>query len=254
MLPEYIAVRFNLHIRYVHKGILLGTGPLVDPGFFGRLLIPLHNLTDNNYVLEGGKGIIWVEFTKVSQNVFWNQLENKNRPSDLKSFPDTKDLISAGDYFRRSGIVSGIPDKDGVQSAFKGALDHAKKDAMDAKKNAEDAHTEVEQFNKQFRKFGWIAIVIGGITILLTILGIWLTGHTLISDTVDRVQDSRNEIVSSTIEAQDDKLKKLESEIKNLRAHLRDISELVSELKSQMNKLDDTGIQEQASPLHHQDQ
>ena len=50
LLPEYIAARFNLHIRYVHKGILLGTGPLVDPGFFGNLLIPLHNLTDNgNY-------------------------------------------------------------------------------------------------------------------------------------------------------------------------------------------------------------
>ena len=37
-LPEYIAARFNLHIRHVHKGLLLGTGPLVDPGFFGELI------------------------------------------------------------------------------------------------------------------------------------------------------------------------------------------------------------------------
>ena len=37
LLPEYIAARFNLHIRHVHKGILLGTGPMVDPGFFRKL-------------------------------------------------------------------------------------------------------------------------------------------------------------------------------------------------------------------------
>jgi deoxycytidine triphosphate deaminase len=40
-LPDYLAVRFNLKIDIVHRGILLGTGPLVDPGFQGRLLIPL---------------------------------------------------------------------------------------------------------------------------------------------------------------------------------------------------------------------
>src|SRR6266498_565315 len=32
-LPEYIALRFNLQIKYVHAGLLVGTGPLVDPGF-----------------------------------------------------------------------------------------------------------------------------------------------------------------------------------------------------------------------------
>ena len=31
-LPKYIALRFNLRITNVHRGILLGTGPLVDPG------------------------------------------------------------------------------------------------------------------------------------------------------------------------------------------------------------------------------
>ena len=32
-LPNYIALRFNLRIQHVHRGLLLGTGPLVDPGF-----------------------------------------------------------------------------------------------------------------------------------------------------------------------------------------------------------------------------
>ena len=127
-LPEYIAVRFNLHIRHVHKGILLGTGPLIDPGFFGSWLIPLHNLTNNDYELTGEEGIIWVEFTKVSKHV----------PGSLKSFSDKKDLETAEEYMKKSTIL-----EYGVQSAFKGALDDAQKDAMEAKKNADDARIEI---------------------------------------------------------------------------------------------------------------
>jgi deoxycytidine triphosphate deaminase len=51
-LPNYIAVRFNLRITHVHRGLLLGTGPLVDPGFEGKLLIPLHNLTSSEYNID----------------------------------------------------------------------------------------------------------------------------------------------------------------------------------------------------------
>ena len=34
-MPAYIAGRFNLLIRDVYRGLLVGTGPLVDPGFVG---------------------------------------------------------------------------------------------------------------------------------------------------------------------------------------------------------------------------
>jgi deoxycytidine triphosphate deaminase/uncharacterized small protein (DUF1192 family) len=66
-LPDYIAVRFNLRIQHVHRGILLGTGPLVDPGFSGRLLVPLHNLTSDEYKINATDGLIWIEFTKTSR-------------------------------------------------------------------------------------------------------------------------------------------------------------------------------------------
>jgi hypothetical protein len=65
MLPDYIAMRFNFRIRNVYKGLLLGTGPLVDPGFQGRLSIPIHNLTSADYTFTGGEGIITAEFTKI---------------------------------------------------------------------------------------------------------------------------------------------------------------------------------------------
>lgn len=67
-VPLYLALRFNLKIVHVHRGLLLGTGPLIDPGYEGKLLVPLHNLTTNDYTLTGGEGLIWIEFTKLSRS------------------------------------------------------------------------------------------------------------------------------------------------------------------------------------------
>ena len=214
LLPEYIAVRFNLHIRHVHKGILLGTGPLVDPGFFGNLLIPLHNLTDNNYKLIGGEGFIWVEFTKVSKHV----------PGSLKSFPSNKDITDPEEYMEKSGIR-----ECGVQSAFKGTLDKAKKNARDARIEA-----------NRFKRTGYIAIVIGGLAITATIVGIWLAGHNLISYATKLAQDSQNQVFSTKIENQDVKLEKFEEDMAKMKIHLMEISQSLNELKQQSDRSNDT--------------
>ena len=72
-LPDYIALRFNLRVDNVYKGLLLGTGPIVDPGYVGKLSVPLHNLTTNDYVFRGGEHLIAVEFTKVSPHPVWDE-------------------------------------------------------------------------------------------------------------------------------------------------------------------------------------
>lgn len=154
-----MAARFNLHIRYVHKGILLGTGPLVDPGFSGSLLIPLHNLTDNDYFVSGGDSIVWIEFTKLSSHHYWTRNESASRterPEELIEFPQRKYRLSAEEYMNKSLDLptSGIRSSYGVQSAFKGALDETRKDA----KNAEIA-------TKWIRRLG----IWGGIAATLTI-------------------------------------------------------------------------------------
>jgi deoxycytidine triphosphate deaminase len=65
-MPSYIGARFNLLIRDVYRGLLVGTGPLVDPGFCGRLSIPIHNLTNREYYIRAGEGIVYFEFTKIT--------------------------------------------------------------------------------------------------------------------------------------------------------------------------------------------
>jgi deoxycytidine triphosphate deaminase len=89
-LPNYIAARFNLTIREIHRGILVGTGPLVDPGFEGRLLIPLHNLTNNPYRIDLGEPLVWVEFTKLSFNESWRSGQSLERHADFVPFPRRK--------------------------------------------------------------------------------------------------------------------------------------------------------------------
>ena len=80
-LPDYIAIRFNLRVKHVHRGLLLGTGPLVDPGFHGNLMIPIHNLTDNDYTITSGVDLISTEFTKISTNVLWKTSKDKKKYS-----------------------------------------------------------------------------------------------------------------------------------------------------------------------------
>ncbi|MER2511716.1 MAG: hypothetical protein ABTQ25_04730 [Nitrosomonas ureae] len=99
-LPDYIAIRFNLRITLVHRGLLLGTGPLVDPGFAGRLLIPLHNLTSEDYILHGEDGLIWVEFTKLSPHIRWDSSARSG--ADYHPFPANKQNLPAYEYFKKA--------------------------------------------------------------------------------------------------------------------------------------------------------
>ena len=135
-IPDYIALRFNLRITNVHKGLLLGTGPLIDPGFDGKLLIPLHNLTSNDYILNGEEGFIWVEFTKLNLINEWkSENDYYQRRGQYVSFPDSKKNKDAQYYFGKAAfgtnIKSSIPE---IIIKSEKAADESSKNAKDAKK------------------------------------------------------------------------------------------------------------------------
>jgi deoxycytidine triphosphate deaminase len=131
-LPEYIALRFNLRITNVYRGLLLGTGPLVDPGFEGHLWIPLHNLTANDYVLRGGEGLVWMEFTKLSPVL--TQRDRGKRQQYFMPFPEEKN--------RRSDIMDYLQAADPhrpIRSSIPPLVGRARQDAADAAESAEGA-------------------------------------------------------------------------------------------------------------------
>src|SRR6266480_6684986 len=68
-LPFYIAARFNLRVEWVYRGILLGTGPQVEPGFRGKLSCPLYNLTDHPHKITRTEPFATIDFERTSNFV-----------------------------------------------------------------------------------------------------------------------------------------------------------------------------------------
>jgi deoxycytidine triphosphate deaminase len=112
-MPDYIAARFNLTIREIYRGLLVGTGPLVDPGFVGQIYLPLHNLTCNQYRLIGGEPVAWMEFTKISPNEHWAKHDTRGRLAPYVPFPERKQQRrTVHDYLDRASptpVMSSIP-------------------------------------------------------------------------------------------------------------------------------------------------
>jgi len=148
-LPDYIALRFNLKITHVHRGILLGTGPLVDPGFEGRLLIPLHNLTTNEYTFKCGEGLIWIEFTKTSTLPTLSRTSANayglTRHGEYIPFPESKKNLQPEYYLTKASphapIRSSIP--EAVRENAKNAQEAANA-SIKSREEAEKARKRVE--------------------------------------------------------------------------------------------------------------
>lgn len=196
-IPDYIALRFNLKITHIYRGILLGTGPLVDPGFNGKISIPLHNLTINDYIFRGGEGLIWMEFTKLTDNNTWDK---ENRPiqrlGKLRRFPEGKSLSDVEDFLRKA-----YPGP--IRSSLPAAIYQAEKSAADAEKAINDAKDKtdkaIEEANKMVRKFRNYAIwgAIGAIlTLLLTLIGLGWQVESIISDTNSYLHNAQREFNS----------------------------------------------------------
>jgi len=190
-VPYYIAFRFNLKIDLVHKGLLLGTGPVVDPGFQGRILIPIHNLTANEYILRSGDGLIWVEFTKLSPYPI-----DVTKPTyEFPSFLD----FTADDYFEKVNKLRKI------ESAIPDAMNSAKREAQIAKQEAESAKSTVKLLSLG-----------AALTLFVAVGAIVYSGYALIASvitpTISLVDNQRTQLVDNAneIKTLKEKLEKLE--------------------------------------------
>ncbi len=65
-IPHYMIGRFNLIFRLVYQGVLLGTGPQVDPGYRGPLYCPLYNLSDQEVQIAQGDRFATIDFMKTT--------------------------------------------------------------------------------------------------------------------------------------------------------------------------------------------
>ncbi len=159
-LPNYIAARFNLRITHVHRGLLLGTGPLIDPGFCGDLLIPVHNLTSDDYKISSDDGLIWIEFTKTSR--------------DYATVPKGDPLFKGLEAYKTDRPAEYYFEKANKNNPIQSSIPKAITESRFLSLRSERFARKAERTNKIFAGLGILAIagtVIGLLTFFETIKG-----------------------------------------------------------------------------------
>ena len=64
--PQY-AARFGLRSKYARKGLIATTGPQIDPGYHGRLIVGITNLTPKRVSLPFKDDFVSVEFHRLEE-------------------------------------------------------------------------------------------------------------------------------------------------------------------------------------------
>lgn len=182
-LPHYIAVRFNLKITHVHRGLLLGTGPLVDPGFEGNLLIPLHNLTSTPYRFNTEEALIWVEFTKTSYGHKPKKTEDaeSDRESIFVSFPERKKNKTPNYYLNEAN--RGEP----IQSSIPHIIAESERNTTQSAQNAQLASDAAEKAKRTLERRSLIGVAGVAVTLVAVVIGLialYVQTHSLIQDAI----------------------------------------------------------------------
>lgn len=204
-MPDYIAARFNLRVRHVHRGLLLGTGPLLDPGYKGYPMIPVHNLTENEYVLRVGEKFINVEFTKIS-NV---DLTGKDL-GDNYNFKYLKNRGRTLDYNFTRYIDKNVPQRK-VKSSLSSVLD--------------DAKQAVEKIKTIFK---WSFV-----PVLVAVIGVIYGGYRLTVSATDTINAARDRI---------DQQAELETKVQDVHKSLPKLQKEMTALTSQTTRMENSHL------------
>jgi deoxycytidine triphosphate deaminase len=118
-LPYYIAARFNLRVKWVYKGILLGTGPQVEPGFRGNLSCPLFNLTNRSIKIKLDEEFATIDFERTT--AFCPGQNSSDIEKNRKTLENVDEVSFGGDrflMFKQQSFppLKHLPDHDIVSS------------------------------------------------------------------------------------------------------------------------------------------
>lgn len=191
-LPDYIIARFNLKVDWVLRGLLLGTGPIVNPGFDKYLLIPIHNFSSRNVQIGYGKKLIAVEFTKIPLD------EKKDFDFKLQSIEEDVETF-VEPYSKEAMFV-----ESSVYRAIQKTSDKTAK-------------------SKKYRNvFTWIgAIALFGV--FATIMALVFTALSFNNDTQQRLHEAQDALFFTR-----DKLEKENTKIQNELAVLKEQFKMLS--------------------------
>jgi len=178
-LPDYVAGRFDLRIRWALAGLILQVGTQIEPGYSGRLWGLLHNFSNENVRIKYHDAV-----DRVLTAEFYTTVQNKPPTAGKENKPKTL-LEMLQKYRIKGGSLQNYFDEfDAIQQKFKAnileELDNLKRFRETAELRID---TEIDRKTDDIRQ-------IRNETDVLS---------TRVQTAVDRVNDSRNNRLSYTI-------------------------------------------------------
>jgi deoxycytidine triphosphate deaminase len=216
-LPKDIIARFNLKSKWVHLGLLLGTGPIVDPELYANLLIPLHNFSSQPVEIGYGKKLISVEFTKTL-----NPDDTFEIDGETIGYVKNKSRIFNFDAYRKR-----IAEKR-VESSVSSKFDQYDKSVDDYQVTLEKVK---EENRKSLLRFNWV----GGLTAAATWVGLVVlivTTWMLVSSAFEQSTDASNIIKQYKDQNIDFRAFALKSNYEELNEQLLKIQKQTNNLKA----------------------
>jgi deoxycytidine triphosphate deaminase len=191
LLPHWLAGRFDLAIDFIYKGLLLGTGPQVDPGFRGVLSCPLHNISNSVITLQYLEPFAKIDFVKTSfgkvelpplqdEDELFSRIEAKSllgyQAEHLKLWKRSKN------YRPAILFASGV---NGVKSSVHDLED-------EVSKVRKEVDNRITQFANKLR-FGEVAAIFTTLIAIISVVGVIIAlASYLTSYTDGRVEDVRD--------------------------------------------------------------
>lgn len=160
LIPYYMIGRFNLIIGLVYQGILLGTGPQVDPGYSGPLYCPLYNLSNQEVQIPQGERFATIDFIKTTPFADKQKLVGIASEEDLYKACEDR-LISGHEGYRFRLFPAGKKDRELSFRLPKYTISSTLVDLRDKVQRMEDTISRLQLVN-------YLAIaVVAGVVIAL---------------------------------------------------------------------------------------
>lgn len=200
-LPKDIIARYNLKSKWVHQGLLLGTGPIVDPELQARLLIPVHNFSSHPVRIDHNDEFISVEFTKTSNPDQQLILENK-KPAKYKNnenwnFDFNKYRQRIGNKQVESSVLSQFQSYDKAITFYKETTEKIIKDNEKAINDLKDEYNETIRRYTRYNFIGIMGTIIGIVVLVITTWQLIDSAHNkieLANETLRQAVDKQSKI------------------------------------------------------------
>ncbi|MCA1833917.1 MAG: hypothetical protein ABR585_13560 [Gemmatimonadaceae bacterium] len=176
-IPHYIVARFNLSIDLIYKGLLLGTGPQVDPGFQGVLSCPLHNISNQPIRIKLGDHFATIDFAKTT-------------PLAERSLPLLESLTSEEELYDREADLIG---HEGYNNRLFSQKKRWARPILDYSAGERKVASSVASLQKKVRQVTKLnyAVLIGALGLTVAVITLVLS---LYQDLRGQIVESRQEI------------------------------------------------------------